>query len=286
MYALVTPARDEADNLIRLADAVLSQTVRPATWVIVDNGSTDGTVEFVRALAEAEPWVELASAPPTDGPRPGAPIVRAFHRGLELVPGTTDVIVKLDADVSFEPDYFERLLDAFAADPALGISSGTCVELVGDTWIDVHSTGLHVRGATRAYRTDCLRAILPLPDVVGWDTVDEIKATLLGWRVASLPSLRFRHHRRVGERDGSTWARWTAQGRASYHLGYRPSYLLLRSLWRALRRPAAIAMLGGFVNEAVRRRPRYVEADVREYIRSTQSLARLPRRMREATGRR
>src|SRR5690349_5231489 len=110
-YALVTPLRDEAENLERLSASIDQQTQLPLAWVIVDNGSTDATVDVATELALTRPWIRVISVPAEPGrPKPGAPIVRAFHAGLRELDGTPSVIVKLDADTSMEPDHFERLL--------------------------------------------------------------------------------------------------------------------------------------------------------------------------------
>jgi biofilm PGA synthesis N-glycosyltransferase PgaC len=285
-YALITPARDEAENIRRLSGCVVEQTARPSAWVIVDNGSSDGTLELAQGLARQHPWIDVATSPPGDRAQPGQPIVRAFHTGLaELDP--VDVVVKLDADISMAPDYFERLLNAFAGDPTLGIASGQCYEETDGEWRPTHVTGGHVRGATRAWRWDCLEAVLPLDATVPcvMDLVDELKATALGWRTGIVPDLRFFHHRSVGERDGGSSVRWARQGRAAYYVGYRFWYLAARVLFRAYRNPAAVAMLRGYVEAWLHREPRCHDQSVVRELRRRQSLRHLPDRIREAVGR-
>jgi len=275
-YALVTPLRDEAENLQRLSAAIDRQTQLPLAWVIVDNGSTDATVEVATELALTRPWIRVMSVPAEPGrPKPGAPIVRAFHAGLkelEELKAPTSVIVKLDADTSMEPDHFERLLAAFASEPRLGIASGTCLELQNGRWEPVAVALGHVRGAVRAYRRECLEEVLPLEERVGWDGIDGFKANLRGWTTRMLPELSFYHHRPLGVRDGAPAARWRAQGEAAYYMGYRFSYLLLRSLYRARRQPRALAMSTSYLAAAIRREPRCRDADVRNYVRQKQRL--------------
>lgn len=285
-YAAVTPVRDEEQNLSRLAGCMLAQTVRPEAWLIVDNGSTDGTIDVTARLAGEHDWIRIVTSEPADRARPGAPIVRAFNAGLEQLESLPDVIVKLDADVSMGRDYFERILGAFLADPLLGIAGGACHEFRDDRWTETFVTGDHVRGASRCYRRECLQAVSPLEERVGWDGIDEIKAAVLGWRTRLLPDVPFCHHRRVGERDGASTARWRRQGEGSYFMGYRFSYLLLRSVHHAIRHPSALAMILGYVSAAVRREPRYDDDAVRSYLRAQQRLTRVLPRLREATGRR
>jgi glycosyltransferase involved in cell wall biosynthesis len=272
-YALVTPLRDEAENLERLSAAIDRQTQLPLAWIIVDNGSTDATFEVATALALTRPWIRVISLPAEPGrPKPGAPIVRAFHAGLKELEANPSIIVKLDADTSMEPDHFERLLAAFAAEPRLGIASGTCLEQRDGSWEPVAVALGHVRGAVRAYRRECLQEVLPLEERVGWDGIDGFKATVRGWTTRMLPELSFYHHRPVGIRDGAPAARWQAQGEAAYYMGYRFSYLLLRSLYRARRQPWALAMSTSYLAAAIRREPRCRDADVRNYVRRKQRL--------------
>jgi biofilm PGA synthesis N-glycosyltransferase PgaC len=272
-YALVTPVRTEEANLTRLAESILSQSLLPERWVIVDNGSEDGTADVAERLAAAHEWVRTISIPGDANPRPGAPIVRAFHAGLEELEELPDVVVKLDADTSMTSEHFEHLTQAFALDPTLGIASGTCLELGDDAkWHPITVTKGHVRGAVRAYRRECLERVLPLEERVGWDGIDELKAAVLGWSTKMLSDLSFFHHRRLGARDGPRTARWVAQGSAAWYMGYRFSYLVLRSVHRAREDWAALSMLGGYLRAAARREERYADIDVREYLRRRQTL--------------
>jgi glycosyltransferase involved in cell wall biosynthesis len=290
-YALVTPARDEAQNLRRLAACLDAQLLAPCDWVIVDDGSTDGTSEIARTIAEERPWVHVLSSPGTvertgrleEGRRSGRDVV-AFEAGVAALRRRPDVVVKLDADVSIAADYFERLVGEFAVDRSLGIAGGTCRERDGNGWRPYHVTRGHVRGAARAYRWACFADVSPLEKRIGWDGVDEIRARLRGWTTRSIPDLPFYHHRNLGSRDGSREA-WMLEGELAYYLGYRVSYTLLRALYRARREPAALAMIGAYFSALWRGEPRRADTDVRAYVRREQRMRRLPARLREVRGR-
>lgn len=285
-YAVVTPARDEARNLERQARWLVGQTHRPAAWVIVDNGSSDGTVELAEGLAREHAWIRVLVLPSPDGLRRGAPITRAFHAGVDSLESLPEVVVKLDADVSGEPDHFERLLAAFESDARLGIASGSCWERLSGEWRQRHVTGDHVWGACRAYRRECLAAVGPLEERMGWDAVDELKANALGWRTRTLLDLPFRHHRREGERDRSSRHAWATAGRTCHYLGYRPWYLALRALHNARSDPWALALMAGYARAALAGDPRCADDSVRAEVRRLQRLGSLPARVREALGRR
>lgn len=285
-YALVTPARDEAENLRRLARCLADQTVLPRAWVIVDNGSTDETPAVVRELVDELPWLRPHTTSGIASTDRGGPVVRAFQAGLDVLAGSPDIVVKLDADVSMDRDYFERLLAAFAADPTLGIASGTAYELERGVWRQRHMTGNTVWGAARAYRWDCLQAILPLEARMGWDGIDALKANVHGWETRTLVDLPFRHHRQEGEREGARRRAWAAQGRAAHYMGYRGSYLVLRALRYLPREPAALAMIDAYVRATLAREPRCPDLTVRRYLRGQQRARNLPLRMLEALGRR
>jgi glycosyltransferase involved in cell wall biosynthesis len=284
-FAVVTPARNEAANLMRLADSMIAQTMLPAPWVIVDHGSTDDTSGIAGELAVQHRWIRVVTIGGEAVPTRGGPIVHAFTAGLAEVGELPDVVVKLDADVSFEPDHFERLLAEFVRDPALGIASSTCWEEKDGSWQEQRVARSHVRGAVRAYRRECLRDVIPLEQRFGWDTIDELKAQLNGWRTRSLDGVAFYHHRETGARDG-TRRSWESQGDLAWYLGYRLSYLLLRTAFRARHDVAALATLYGWARAGLRGEPRYPDPEIRRLLRDQQSLSQLPRRAREVLSRR
>lgn len=280
-YALVTPARDEAVNLRRLAESVIEQTIRPLAWVVVDDGSSDDTPEYVRGLATTNPWIQLMSSPAAEsgstlreGRRIGRDVI-AYNAGVASLGQTPDVVVKLDADVSFDADYFERLLGAFEADATLGISGGDCYELEDGEWRYQSVAESHVRGATRAYRWECWDAVAPLEVRLGWDGIDEVKARQRGWRVASVTGLRFYHHRPHGAREGLAFNKWARMGEACHYMGYRFSYLVLRTLHRTRRDRGAIGLLWGYLKAALRGMPKYPDESVRRQVRDDQALSRV-----------
>ena len=282
-YAIVTPVRNEAGNLQRLFGVLQAQRLAPTRWVIIDTGSTDETMAVAHELADASDWVAVDELPSAAGVVRGGPIVKAFHRGLASVPGPCEVVVKLDADISMEPDYFDRLVAEFAADDRLGIAGGACYERGSDgVWRQRHGTGPGVWGASRAYRRACLADILPLEEHMGWDTIDLIAAGLKGWSTRGFLDLPFFHLRSEGERDGSRFAHWAKNGQAAHYMGYRFSYLTVRTLFRSLGDPWAIGIVWGYLEAAFEREPRCQNADVRRYVREQQRLSHLPRRAREA----
>ena len=286
-YSLVTPVRDESANLPRLAASVIGQTKLPSEWLIVDNGSRDSSRTIAAQLANSFEWIHALNIPAASGPiQRGLPSVRAFTRGLEMLRSHPDIIVQLDADVSFGRDYFERLVDAFVSDQSLGIASGSALEKgASGSWRRRHVTGASVWGASRAYRRDCLMDVMPLEERVGWDGIDEMKARARGWSTRTLVDVLFFHHRPEGARDGNRRAAWAARGRAAHFMGYRWWYLALRAMHHALRDPAALSMILSFSAAHARRRPRCSDPTVCRLVREDQKVSALPSRFREAMGR-
>jgi biofilm PGA synthesis N-glycosyltransferase PgaC len=283
-YAVVTPARNEEVNLRRLGGAMAAQSLPPAEWIVVDDGSTDATATVLASLAAAHPWIRPLARPAADAGerladgRRRARDLDGFLIGARSLTASVDVIVKVDADVSFRADFFERLTGAFAADPLLGIASGTCYEQEDGAWVRRTKAASTVWGATRAYRADCLPDLEALEPCMGWDGLDEIRVQLRGRRTRTFVDLPFRHHRPEGGRELSSLHQGEALGRASWYMGYRPSFLALRALYRARREPAALAMLWGYGAAALRRDRRCPDERVVRELRRRQRLSAALRR--------
>jgi glycosyltransferase involved in cell wall biosynthesis len=282
-YAVITPARDEATSLPRLAVALAAQTLAPTTWVVVDDGSADGSAALLASLAREHPWIRPWAWTGGDGTHLNAGrregrALEAFRAGLAALDAPVDVVIKVDADVDFEPTYCEQLVRRLDSDPALGIASGTCLELEGERWVRRSKAETTVWGASRAYRWECLPDVLALAPRMGWDGLDELSVQRRGYRTEAFTDLPFRHHRAEGARERSGLHHGDAQGRAAWYMGYRPSYLVLRALYRARRQPTALAMLWGYTAAALRREPRCEDEGIRATLRSRQRLRTALRR--------
>jgi poly-beta-1,6-N-acetyl-D-glucosamine synthase len=284
-FAVVTPARNEALNLPRLADCLTRQSLPPVEWIVVDNGSTDETLALTRDLERNTPWLRVLAESGEALPTRGGPVAAAFMTGVRALEDEVDLVIKIDGDITFGDDYLERLVAEFAANPDLGIASGTCYELEDGEWVPRHVTAGRVRGASRAYRWDCLQDVLPLEDRKGWDGIDEQRAAASGWQTMSFAHLPFRHHRALGSRDASLVRTRVAHGRSAHYMGYRFTYLVARALFRARRDPSALAMIPGYVAAAASRATRLPDEQARAQLRRQQRLRVLPLRIREALGR-
>jgi glycosyltransferase involved in cell wall biosynthesis len=273
VYGIVTPAHSEAQNLARLASSIVTQVRLPKTWIIAENGSDGATTKVARDLTERYPWVKVLSLGGRSDPVRGAPVVRAFAAAVACLAPEPDVVVKADADIEFDPQYFEKLLTAFERDTRLGIASGARYEQLRDgSWRADWTPHGYAEAQCRAYRWRCLMEISPLEERMGWDTIDEVSARLMGWRTRGFREFGFRHHRPVGTRDGSRVRAWANQGRTAHYLGYRPSYLGLRTLRRMASEPAAVGLLIGYAERSLQGKPRHRERAIVEYISAQQRM--------------
>ena len=281
-YAVVTPARNEERNLQRLAAALAAQTLPPAEWVVVEDGSTDATPAVLSDLALRHDWIRPRSQEARNGHlasgRREARDLIGFRLGIRALSEPVDVVIKVDADIDFEPDFCERLMGHFAADERLGIASGTCYEIERGAWVRRPKSDTTVWGATRAYRANCIDDMMELEPCMGWDGLDEIRVQLRGMRTQTHVDLPFRHHRPEGGRELTSLHHGEALGRASWYMGYRPSYMMMRVLYRARREPAALAMLWGYAAAAAQRAPRCPDEQVVRALRERQRLGTALRR--------
>ena len=125
-YVIVTPVRDEEEHLEGTIRSVTAQTLKPAEWVIVDDGSVDGTAAIIDRYASQYDWIRGLQRGNRGFRKRGGGVVEAFNDGYQsLQCQDWEFVVKLDGDLTFEPDYFERILKRFLAEPRLGVAGGT-----------------------------------------------------------------------------------------------------------------------------------------------------------------
>jgi glycosyltransferase involved in cell wall biosynthesis len=234
MYIVVTPVKNEEDFIVNTINSMLGQIQKPVRWVIVNDGSTDATEAILRKYCDGLDWIEIVNYHPL-GPearRRGSKIVRAFYVGYEKVRRLPhDFIVKLDGDISFGPEFFKILMDAFEYRPRLGISSGVSYISDGEGWIEEKSAKGHTLGAAKVYRKKCFDEIGGLVPSIGWDGIDEVKARMLGWEAVSMPDLVVHHHRPEGGGSGKLKA-FLEDGEGAYFMGYHPLFMFFRGIIR------------------------------------------------------
>lgn len=274
-YVIITPVRNEADFVPTTIESVAAQTLLPRRWVIVDDGSTDGTGQILAAASSRYPWLTVVPRSDRGFRKPGGGVVEAFYDGYPALDGVDwDFIVKLDGDLSFEPDYFEKCFAHFKDDPELGIAGGTIYVFEnGRLKVDCpDDPPFHVRGATRIYRRACWEKVHPLVPAPGWDTVDEVRANMCGWHTRTFPDVQLIQQRETGGADG-LWRTWFKNGLAGYVIGYHPGFVLARCvkyLWAKPRVLASAAMLAGFCAGILKRQPHIAEQSVVRYLRRQQ----------------
>jgi len=274
-YVVITPVRNEEKHLPDLIESMSGQTVVPKEWVVVDDGSNDGTVSILRQASANRPWMKVLSRPDRGFRKSGGGVVEAFNDGYARLNNEDwDYISKLDADLSFSPDYFERCLAAFIADPRLGVAGGMiCSKANGQFHCESPEDPVfHVRGATKIYRKSCWQAICPLHPAPGWDTIDEMKANMLGWSTRTLRDIPLWHHRTTGTADG-TWKNYVKFGLANYITGYHPIFMLAKCLSRIAKPPFAVGAIGlwwGFCRGYLENVPRVSDRTLIRYVRQQQ----------------
>jgi poly-beta-1,6-N-acetyl-D-glucosamine synthase len=242
-YVLITPARNEAAFIELTIKSVVGQTVPPAKWVIVSDGSTDGTDDIVKKYTDECPWIELVRMPERTE-RHFAGKVRAFNAGYERVKDMKyDIIGSLDADISFEKDYFSFLLSKFTENPQLGVGGTPFRE--GTVQYDYRfSRKEHVSGACQLFRRECFEAIggyVPLK-AGAIDLTAVVTARMKGWKTETFPQKYCVHHRRMGTAKAHILMAQFKSGYGDYPMGVHPLWQLFRSAYQMSRKPL---ILGG-----------------------------------------
>ena len=276
-YVIITPMRDEEKHIEATIESMCQQTVRPVEWVIVDDGSSDRTGEIADRHAAQHSWIHVIHRENRGFRKSGGGVMEAFYDGFNsLRCDDWDFVVKLDGDLSFAPDYFEKCFDHFRQDPALGIGGGEIRHDIDGVMKIEENPRFHVRGATKIYKKECWEAIGGLWRAPGWDTIDEVKANMLGWKTYAFTDLYLVHHRYTGTEDGFFRDR-VKHGVACYISGYHPLFVAASCLRRLNQKPritGSIGIMYGFLKAHFTRPSRLEDRSYISYIRG-QQLRRL-----------
>ncbi len=268
-FSIITPVKDEINFFPKTVESVLKQQHLPREWIIVNDGSTDGTGGFIKDLERHYSWIKGIHLPPERKRKAGGEFVinKAFEKvSLEGL----DYLMRLDGDIQFDQEYFSRLFLRMKINPKIGIAGGVCHIIKNNRLVEEKNPGFHVRGPVKTYKVECLKQIGGLGNELGWDTIDEIKAHMLGWETKSFPDLKVIHLRPT--RGSSGWYRARViDGISAYNSAYHPLFLLSRAAKHLFRPPVVVgslAMIWAYIKQAGK--PRRVDKDYIRFIRKHQ----------------
>ena len=282
---LITPARNEAAFIEKTIQSVVSQTVLPIRWVIVNDGSTDGTARIIGRYAALHDWIEVVDMPERRD-RSFAAKVHSFNAGYQKVKALDHQIVgNLDADISFDKDFLEFLLGRFKDDSGLGVAGTIFREEGGySSATDSFEGQTHVSGQCQLFRRECFEAIGGyVPHKAGGiDWIAVATARMRGWKTRSFREKSFFHHRSLGTAERGRLASAFSYGEKDYYLGGHPLWELFRVAYRMSKRPYAVeglAVGSGYLWAAMRRISRPVSPELvrfhrREQMRKLRTILR------------
>jgi glycosyltransferase involved in cell wall biosynthesis len=275
-YVLITPARNEAGFIELTLKSMTAQTLKPLKWVIVSDGSTDGTDEIVKRYAGINEWIELVRMPERKE-RHFAGKVYAFNAGYARVQGLDyEIIGSLDADMSFDQSYFEFLIGKFGENPKLGVA-GTPFSEAGVTYDYRFTSTEHVSGACQLFRRECFDKIggyVPLK-VGGIDLVAVISARMKGWETRTFVDKVSMHHKKTQSGKHSTLKSTFRSGYHDYLMGGHPVWQIFRSIYQMAKSPMILggaALLCGYYWALLSRAEKPVPNELVAFRRREQML--------------
>ena len=282
-YVLITPARNEEFFIERTIQSVIEQTVLPLKWVIVSDGSTDNTDHIVKSYSAKHDWIELVRTPERKE-RHFAGKVHAFNAGYARVNGLDyDIIGNLDADITFEDDYFEFILNKFLENPHLGVGGTPFKE---DSFqYDYRFTNIeHVSGACQMFKRECFEEVggyAPL-EVGGIDLIAVTNARMKGWQTRTFTEKSYQHHRKMGSEIHRNLTCAIKGGYHDYQMGVNVVWQFFRSAYQMTNKPFVVSgcvLLTGYLWAMITRTERLVTEEFVAF-RKKEQMSRLKNAIR------
>lgn len=262
-------------------DSVVAQSVRPARWVIVDDGSTDATPQILAEYARRHDWIQIVTRSDRGHRAVGPGVVDAFYSGYAAIdPHDYEFLCKLDLDLRLPPRYFEILMARMRADPAIATCSGKAYIEEDGQLIDERHGDETSLGMTKFYRVSCFEAIGGFVREVMWDGIDCHQCRMKGWKACSWndPELRFVHLRPMGSSQQSVYVGRKRHGYGQYFMGTGFLFMAASAVSRMNQKPyvlGSLAMMWGWLSSALLRKPRYDNPAFRAFLRRYQMRALL-----------
>lgn len=281
-YVLISPCRDEVAYIQTTIDSIVSQSLLPAKWIIVDDGSTDGTQDIIAAAARDYAFIEVVKRGDRGQRSVGPGVIEAFYAGYDAInsdainPTDYDYICKLDVDLDIPPTYFERMVERMEANPRLGTCSGKPYfpggngELISERCGDENSVGM-----IKFYRRECFEEIGGFVRQVMWDGIDGHRCRMLGWIARSWDELelRFIHLRPMGSSQKNIFTGRTRHGAGQYFMGTGLTYMAASALYRMISPPYVVGgamMMYGYLKSMAAQKAQYGDLAFRKFLRAYQ----------------
>jgi glycosyltransferase involved in cell wall biosynthesis len=275
-YIIISPVRNEEEFIETTIIAILKQTQIPSEWIIVNDGSTDQTCETIKKFISAHPWIKLIHLEDRGYYLPGKGVVDAFYKGYEAITDNNwEYIVKLDCDLDFSSDYFERIFAEFNKNPKLGIASGATYISKNGAWVIENIQDDHPVGPSKVYRRKCWESFGGIKSHPGWDLADLLAAQMRGWETQCFKQYKIKHFRVTGSRRKSWTGGKFLLGRFHLRYGYGPFYTFLKSVYWLKEKPfvlGGVSIFAGYIYAAIRMEPRLFEKDMRRFLRKKQRV--------------
>jgi len=270
-YVLITAARDEEEFIEATLKSVVAQSLLPVKWVIISDGSTDRTEAMVSEYAREHDFIKLIRLEAKEQ-RNFAAKVQALKMGYEAVQDEEyDLIGNLDADASFESDYYERIIAEFDRNGKLGVAGGITYDKIDDKFVQVRAIENRVCGMIQMFRRECFEEIGGYLELRygGEDTAASIMAMMNGWEVRTFLDIDAYHHRNRGISKNGYWQARTRQGMMFYQLGWSPLYMLLQTISRFSEKPwvwGSLVRFGSFFRAWLAREELMVSDEFVSYV--------------------
>lgn len=276
-YIIITPVRDEEIVIENTLRSVTKQTIQPIKWIFINDNSVDNTKNIILKWKKIFPFIDVYDFPELTNRLPGTGVVRAFDYGIKKITICEyDFIIKLDADLSFNTDYFNCLFNEFENNTKLGIASGMIYELNGKPV--KKNIEEHPYGASKIYRTKCFKKIYPYDHIKAWDLLDNIKANVAGFETKIIFSQKVIHHKPMESAVGK-YSENRLKGYYSAYLKYNPFFAFLKGLKVILEKPyliGGILFFYGYLENILFKKEFYNGNQVTNYLKA-QQIRRLKR---------
>ena len=282
-YILITPIKDEEQNLNLLKISVINQILKPKLWVIVDSFSSDNSFEAAEELFKDYEWIHVIKQKNLLEKGYGhINFAQAINEGYKYAKNCCEekkiifkYIGKLDAAVSLKKDYYKILIEEMENNSNLAFVCGILHVVLENNKkiINKPSARSKTMGVQdiRIYNKDFFEEMDGYPLNFSPDTILLIKAINRGWDFKVIQRTYY-EKKRLGGTGGSkirVWSAYKLKGKAMYTLGYDFIFVFFNSLYNSYKYPPhyqAIASIYGYILCSIKKENKIDDKEVIEYF--------------------